>query len=208
MSAVTHNRHLSRSIWQPRPGGFQKSVAVRPTATKQQAAVPFAPRELLLAERSHGIWHQGVHFAASEVRDYELDQFQVVNNAVYASYVQHGRHKAFSSLGLSVSSFQEAGTLMALSELTLQYKAPLRAGDLFYTTTAVAQLTAARLVIDHTVQQVTELAEPGYIPQIVCQGQATVVFLDASYKPVRVPANVKEALIQLQQEYKDGLTQQ
>jgi hypothetical protein len=44
--------------------------------------------------------------------------------------------------------------------------------------------------------------------QIVCQGQATVVFLDASYKPVRVPANVKEALIQLQQEYKDGLTQQ
>jgi acyl-CoA thioesterase FadM len=51
-----------------------------------------------------------------------------------------GRHKAFSSLGLSVSSFQEAGTLMALSELALQYKAPLRAGDLFYITTAVAQV--------------------------------------------------------------------
>lgn len=51
-----------------------------------------------------------------------------------------GRHKAFSSLGLSVSSFQQAGTLMALSELNLQYRAPLRAGDIFYVSTAVAQV--------------------------------------------------------------------
>lgn len=29
---------------------------------------------------------------------------------------------------------------MALSELSLQYKAPLRAGDLFYITTAVSQV--------------------------------------------------------------------
>lgn len=30
---------------------------------------------------------------------------------------------------------------MALSELNLQYKAPLRAGDVFYITTAVAQVS-------------------------------------------------------------------
>jgi hypothetical protein len=39
-----------------------------------------------------------------------------------------------------VSSFQQAGTLMALSELNLQYRAPLRAGDIFYVSTAVAQV--------------------------------------------------------------------
>lgn len=43
--------------------------------------------------------------------------------------------------------------------------------------------------------------------QVVCQGQATVVFLDQAYKPIRVPATVKEALMQLHQEYKAGLVQ-
>jgi acyl-CoA thioesterase FadM len=41
--------------------------------------------------------------------------------------------------------------------------------------------------------------------QVVCLGQATVVFLDATYKPVRVPAQVKAALAHLHQEYKEGV---
>lgn len=46
-----------------------------------------------------------------------------------------------------------------------------------------------------------------FVLQVVCQGQATVVFLDAAYKPIRVPASVKEALTQLHQEYKAGIAQ-
>ena len=40
--------------------------------------------------------------------------------------------------------------------------------------------------------------------QVVCQAQATVVFLDGSYKPVRVPGHVKEAFSRLQAEYKSA----
>jgi acyl dehydratase len=43
-------------------------------------------------------------------------------------------------LGIVVDEFQAAGTLMALSELNLRYKGPLRTGDTFYATAAVHQV--------------------------------------------------------------------
>lgn len=51
-----------------------------------------------------------------------------------------GRHKALASLGLHVEKFQQEGIFMALSDLSLSYKAPLRAGDTFYVTSAIAQV--------------------------------------------------------------------
>jgi len=44
----------------------------------------------------------------------------------------------------------------------------------------------------------------GCTVQVVCRGQATVVFLDQQYKPIRIPVKVKETLLQLHQEYTAG----
>ncbi|KAF6260808.1 HotDog domain-containing protein [Scenedesmus sp. NREL 46B-D3] len=184
-----------------RPPVISRTTAAAAAATPRAAAhQPLAP-DVMHIEQSHGHWHHGVHYVVMEVRDYELDQFQVVNNATYASYVQHGRHKALASLGIPVEQFQQQGTLMALSALSLSYKAPLRAGDTFYVTTAIAQVSAARVVIDHTVQQVTGHQGGQDKPVVACQATATVVFLDENYKPVRVPGDVKQVFSRLTAEY-------
>ena len=67
-------------------------VAAAAAAAGNGSAVAAAP--WLDSSKFHG----GVHYTLMEVRDYELDQFHVVNNAVYASYVQHGEHMHLQQL--------------------------------------------------------------------------------------------------------------
>ncbi|OEL17738.1 Acyl-acyl carrier protein thioesterase ATL3, chloroplastic [Dichanthelium oligosanthes] len=124
---------------------------------------------------------RGDKFFAVEmtVRDCELDQFEVVNNAVYADYIEKAREEVASRLGIGRCSIASTGRAMALSELNLHYLAPLKRGARFVVMVRVVQIKGARMVVEHFVETLPER-------KLVLEATATVVCLNKDYRPTRV----------------------
>lgn len=72
-----------------------------------------------------------------EVRDYELDCEQIVNNANYLHYIEHTRHKFCQEAGLPFIEMHKNGIDAVVRKIEVEYYTPLKSGDKFISFLAV-----------------------------------------------------------------------
>lgn len=114
-----------------------------------------------------------------QVRDYELDQYGVVNNAVYLRYLEHTRHEFLIHQGIDPAAVARSGRSLALSEIHVAYRSPLRSREAFRVTLRVKTLSGARVSF---AQEITAMADS----RRVVDAEAVAVFLDERGRPMRL----------------------
>ena len=120
------------------------------------------------------------------VRDYELDQYGVVNNSVYFNYLEHARHEFMISVGIDPAQVAREGRALTLAEIGVRFRQPLRSRERFRVSVTVEELRGARAVMG---QRIVRL--PGEEP--VLEATAVAVFLNEAGRPMRICADIRRA---------------
>ncbi|KAK1618666.1 hypothetical protein QYE76_024183 [Lolium multiflorum] len=113
------------------------------------------------------------------VRESELDQYGVVNHVIYPVYIDNAREQLLTGLGVSSASVVCAGNAMALSELNLKYRTPLRRGAKFVVGVRIVQIKGARIRFEQFIETLPDR-------ELVLEVTGTAVCLNKDHRPTRV----------------------
>lgn len=102
-----------------------------------------------------------------EVRDYELDCEQIVNNANYLHYMEHTRHKFCADAGLSFTAMHAAGYDAVVRKIEIEYIRSLRGGDSFISCLRVERKGARFIFHQDIIKENGDQAASGVVTVVV-----------------------------------------
>ncbi|MBC8257733.1 MAG: acyl-CoA thioesterase [SAR324 cluster bacterium] len=110
------------------------------------------------------------------VRDYELDRYGVINNAVYQNYLEHTRHLFLESHGVIFVDLFECGYSPVITKAELEYRSSLKSRDEFVVNLQLAVLSKVKFVF---LQEILSLPEK----KLIISAKITGTILDSSGRP-------------------------
>ena len=118
-----------------------------------------------------------LHFALKmTVRDYELDRFGVINNAVYQNYLEHTRHKFLEANGVKMVDLLERGFSPVITKAEIEYRSSLQSKDDFVVNLELASLSKVKFVF---MQEIRRLPED----KLIINARITGTILNSSGRP-------------------------
>ena len=96
------------------------------------------------------------HCHEFEVRDYECDMAQVVNNAVYHNYLEHARHEFLKSLGINFGDMARRGIGLVVTRVEADFKSSLVSGDKFVVRTSLKRKGRLRLQFNQSIHRLPD----------------------------------------------------
>ena len=107
-----------------------------------------------------------------KVRDYECDIQGIVNNAVYQNYLEHARHEFLHDSGCDFAALHAQGIDPVVIKSVLEYKAPLRSGDVFVVRLALQKdgFVKFNFIEDVYIKSSNRLALKGIVTCAVTMG--------------------------------------
>ena len=102
-----------------------------------------------------------------EVRDYELDCEQIVNNAHYLHYMEHTRHKFCQDAGLTFSEMLAAGLNVVVRRVEIEYISSLRSMEKFMSCLSIERKGPRYIFHQDIVRQNGDIAATADITVVV-----------------------------------------
>lgn len=121
------------------------------------------------------------------VRYAETDQMSVVYYGVYPQYFEVGRVEALRHLNMSYREMEEAGVMLPVLRLEINYHRSALYDDELTVVTMIKQLPGTRIRFEHEIRNEQD--------QLLTTGSVELVFVDKeTRKPRRAPEDLLEKL--------------
>ncbi|MEE2600588.1 MAG: acyl-CoA thioesterase [SAR324 cluster bacterium] len=94
-----------------------------------------------------------LHFTHKmKVRDYELDRFGVINNAVYQNYLEHTRHLFLETNGVSMETLIKCGYSPIITKAEVEYRSSLKSGNDFVVNLELTSLSKIKFIFTQEIR--------------------------------------------------------
>jgi len=110
------------------------------------------------------------------VRDYELDSFGVINNAVYQNYLEHTSHQFVEAQGLKLTAYFEQGLSPVITKAEIEYRSSLQSRDDFIVSLELVLLSKVKFIFLQEIRSIPNKT-------LILSARITGTILNSSGRP-------------------------